>query len=400
MKNRLIALLVLFTVTFFVSSAQAQTTARKFEAGKNTFLLDGKPFVVKAAELHYTRIPQAYWEHRIEMCKALGMNTICIYIFWNIHEQEEGKFDFTGQNDIAAFCRAAQKHGMYVIVRPGPYVCAEWEMGGLPWWLLKKKDIALRTLDPYYMERVGIFMKEVGKQLAPLQVNKGGNIIMVQVENEYGSYGINKPYVSAVRDLVRESGFTDVPLFQCDWSSNFTNNALDDLIWTVNFGTGANIDQQFKKLKELRPETPLMCSEFWSGWFDHWGRKHETRPAKDMVQGIKDMLDRKISFGLLSTTRFYMPRVWTEGMLSANFRPCRWFNATVTGSATNYGLGWGWLLNFTPKGVTLFFGSDYMVTRVTPQWIPTGRATASFNLGMNIPIGRRHDLDFQPVYYR
>ena len=174
-------------------------------------------------------------------------------------------------------------------------------MGGLPWWLLKKRDIALRTLDPYYMERVGIFMKEVGKQLAPLQVNKGGNIIMVQVENEYGSYGINKPYVSAVRDLVRESGFTDVPLFQCDWSSNFTNNALDDLIWTVNFGTGANIDQQFKKLKELRPETPLMCSEFWSGWFDHWGRKHETRPAKDMVQGIKDMLDRNISFSLYMT---------------------------------------------------------------------------------------------------
>ena len=151
------------------------------------------------------------------------------------------------------------------------------------------------------MERVGIFMKEVGKQLAPLQINKGGNIIMVQVENEYSSYATDKPYVAAVRDLVRESGFTDVPLFQCDWSSNFTNNALEDLLWTVNFGTGANIDQQFKKLKELRPETPLMCSEFWSGWFDHWGRKHETRPAKDMVQGIKDMLDRNISFSLYMT---------------------------------------------------------------------------------------------------
>ena len=213
MKNKIIALLVLFTVILF-SSAQAQTTAHKFETGKNTFLLDGKPFVVKAAELHYTRIPQAYWSHRIEMCKALGMNTICIYIFWNIHEQEEGKFDFSGQNDIAAFCKLAQQHGMYVIVRPGPYVCAEWEMGGLPWWLLKKKDVTLRMLDPYYMERVGIFMKEVGKQLAPLQVDKGGNIIMVQVENEYGSYGTDKPYVSAVRDLVRESGFTDVPLFQ------------------------------------------------------------------------------------------------------------------------------------------------------------------------------------------
>ncbi|MFV0586704.1 beta-galactosidase [Bacteroides reticulotermitis] len=300
MRNRFIALFVLFTL-LLGGSVQAQTTARKFEAGKNTFLLDGNPFVIKAAELHYTRIPQAYWEHRIKMCKALGMNTICIYIFWNIHEQEEGKFDFTGQNDIAAFCRVAQENGMYVIVRPGPYVCAEWEMGGLPWWLLKKKDVALRTLDPYFMERVGVFMKEVGKQLAPLQVNKGGNIIMVQVENEYGSYGTNKPYVSAVRDLVRESGFTDVPLFQCDWNSNFTNNALDDLIWTINFGTGANIDQQFKKLKELRPEAPLMCSEFWSGWFDHWGRKHETRPAKDMVQGIKDMMDRNISFSLYMT---------------------------------------------------------------------------------------------------
>ena len=298
MKNKIIYLLLFCTCLALPGQAQQFKT---FEVGKKTFLLNGEPFIVKAAELHYTRIPQPYWEHRIKMCKALGMNTICLYVFWNIHEQEEGQFDFTGQNDIAAFCRLAQKHGMYVIVRPGPYVCAEWEMGGLPWWLLNKKDIALRTLDPYYMERVGIFMKKVGEQLVPLQITRGGNIIMVQVENEYGSYGTDKPYVSAIRDMVRGAGFTVVPLFQCDWSSNFTNNALDDLLWTVNFGTGANIDQQFKKLKELRPETPLMCSEFWSGWFDHWGRKHETRPAKDMVQGLKDMLDRNISFSLYMT---------------------------------------------------------------------------------------------------
>lgn len=298
MRNKFTYLLLFCVCLAF--SAQAQKSDI-FEVGKNTFLLNGKPFIVKAAELHYTRIPQPYWEHRIEMCKALGMNTICLYVFWNIHEQEEGQFDFTGQNDIAAFCRLAQEHGMYVIVRPGPYICAEWEMGGLPWWLLKKKNIALRTLDPYYMERVGIFMNKVGEQLVPLQISRGGNIIMVQVENEYGSYGTDKPYVSAIRDMVRGAGFTEVPLFQCDWNSNFTNNALDDLLWTINFGTGANIDQQFKKLKELRPETPLMCSEFWSGWFDHWGRKHETRPAKDMVQGLKDMLDRNISFSLYMT---------------------------------------------------------------------------------------------------
>ena len=291
----------LFAVMALFLASCSGTQKGTFEVGKGTFLLNGKPFVVKAAEVHYPRIPQPYWEQRILSCKALGMNTLCLYVFWNLHEQQEGQFDFTGNNDLAAFCRLAQKHGMYVIVRPGPYVCAEWEMGGLPWWLLKKEDVQLRSQDPYYMERVKIFMNEVGKQLADLQITRGGNIIMVQVENEFGSYGIDKPYVSAIRDIVKEAGFTDVPLFQCDWSSNFTNNALDDLLWTVNFGTGANIDEQFKKLKELRPETPLMCSEFWSGWFDHWGRKHETRDAATMVSGIKDMLDRNISFSLYMT---------------------------------------------------------------------------------------------------
>ena len=272
-----------------------------FEAGKNTFLLNGKPFIVKAAEVHYPRIPREYWEHRIEMCKALGMNTLCLYVFWNLHEETPGNYDFTGNKDIAAFCKLAQKHGMYVIVRPGPYVCAEWEMGGLPWWLLKNDSVELRTLDPYYMERVGMFMHEVGKQLEDLQITRGGNIIMVQVENEYGSYATDKPYVSAIRDTVRAAGFTEVLLFQCDWSSNFLNNGLDDLIWTVNFGTGADIDKQFAKLREVRPETPLMCSEFWSGWFDHWGRKHETRPGEVMVEGLKEMLDKGISFSLYMT---------------------------------------------------------------------------------------------------
>ncbi len=272
-----------------------------FAAGDKTFVLNGEPFVVKAAELHYPRIPRPYWEHRIKMCRALGMNTICMYVFWNIHEQREGEFDFTGQNDIAEFCRLAQKNGMYVIVRPGPYVCAEWEMGGLPWWLLKKKDIRLREQDPYFMECVGRFMHKVGEQLAPLTIQNGGPIIMVQVENEYGSYGQDKAYVSAIRDSVRAAGFGDVALFQCDWASNFTKNGLDDLVWTMNFGTGANIDDQFKKLRELRPTSPLMCSEYWSGWFDKWGARHETRPAERMVRGIDEMLSKGISFSLYMT---------------------------------------------------------------------------------------------------
>ncbi|MDR1415793.1 MAG: beta-galactosidase [Prevotellaceae bacterium] len=277
----------------------AQTIAQaQLSFGNKTLMLNGKPFVIKAAELHYPRIPSGYWEHRIEMCKALGMNTICLYVFWNLHEPEEGNFDFSGNNDVAAFCKLAQKHGMYVILRPGPYVCAEWEMGGLPWWLLKKKDIQLRKQDPYFMERVRLFMAEVGKQLKDLQLDNGGNILMVQVENEYGSYGEDKPYISEIRDIVKASGFDKAPLFQCDWSSNFENNALDSLFWTLNFGTGANIDEQFKRLQELRPETPLMCSEFWSGWFDKWGARHETRSAKEMVDGLREMVRKNISFSL------------------------------------------------------------------------------------------------------
>lgn len=295
MKKLLLTLALALTTCFAI--AQKGT----FEAGKGTFLLNGKPFIVKAAEVHYPRIPRPYWEHRIQMCKALGMNTLCLYVFWNIHEQREDEFNFTDNNDVAAFCRLAQKNGMYVIVRPGPYVCAEWEMGGLPWWLLKKKDIKLREQDPYFMERVKIFEEKVGEQLKPLTIQNGGPIIMIQVENEYGSYGTDKPYVSAIRDCLRGIYGKELALFQCDWSSNFEQNGLDDLVWTMNFGTGANINDQFRRLGELRPDAPKMCSEFWSGWFDKWGARHETRPAKDMVDGMDEMLSKGISFSLYMT---------------------------------------------------------------------------------------------------
>lgn len=299
--KKIISLFSLLVALLVTIPSNAQKTKGTFEAGNGTFLLNGNPFVVKAAEIHYPRIPKPYWEHRIKMCKALGMNTVCIYIFWNIHEQREGQFDFTGNNDVAEFCRLAQKNGMYVIVRPGPYVCAEWEMGGLPWWLLKKKDIRLREQDPYFMERVKIFEQKVGEQLAPLTIQNGGPIIMVQVENEYGSYGEDKPYVSEIRDCLRGIYGKDLALFQCDWSSNFEKNGLDDLTWTMNFGTGANINDQFRRLGELRPNAPKMCSEFWSGWFDKWGARHETRPAKDMVDGMDEMLSKGISFSLYMT---------------------------------------------------------------------------------------------------
>ena len=300
MKHLFLQAALLLALGVSTVSAAPAAQPSTFVAGKGTFLLNGQPFVVKAAELHYPRIPKPYWEHRIQLCKALGMNTICLYVFWNAHEPQPGIYDFTGQNDLAEFCRLCQKNDMYIILRPGPYVCAEWEMGGLPWWLLKKKDIRLREDDPYFLERVALFEKEVAQQVAGLTIQHGGPIIMVQVENEYGAYGENKPYVAKVRDIIRQH-FGDVTLFQCDWASNFTKNGLDDLIWTMNFGTGANIEQQFARLKELRPDSPLMCSEFWSGWFDKWGANHETRPAADMIKGIDEMLSKGISFSLYMT---------------------------------------------------------------------------------------------------
>ena len=302
MKKKLTFFLIACFALFSLGmEAKGTQTVHTFTAGEGTFLLDGKPFVVKAAELHYGRIPQPYWDHRIKMCKALGMNTICLYVFWNYHEQEPGVFDFSGDRDIAKFIDLCKKNGMWVILRPGPYVCAEWEMGGLPWWLLKNRDIKLRTLDADFMKAAVRFEKKVAEVLEPYRLENGGNIIMVQVENEYGSYAKDKPYVSAMRDALRDAGWDKTMLFQCDWSSNFEDNALPDLQWTMNFGTGANVLDQFKRLKELRPDAPKMCSEYWSGWFDGWGTAHQTRPSDAMVKGISTMLENGISFSLYMT---------------------------------------------------------------------------------------------------
>lgn len=300
MKKILIILKRALTI-FGALCALSLNANNHFEIGDGAFLMNGEPFVVKAAELHYPRIPKEYWDQRIKMCKALGMNTVCIYTFWNVHESREGEFDFSGNNNIREFINLCQQNDLFVILRPGPYVCAEWEMGGLPWWLLKKKDIRLRDNDPYFIEKVRAFETRLAEEVSDLTVENGGSIIMIQVENEYGAYGENKPYVSVIRDLLRDLYGNHIVMFQCDWSSNFTLNGLDDLVWTMNFGTGADVESQFSTLKNLRPETPLMCSEFWSGWFDKWGAPHETRPAKEMIDGIEDMLSRGISFSLYMT---------------------------------------------------------------------------------------------------
>ncbi len=266
-----------------------------FSIGERDFLLDGKPFLVRCGEMHFARIPREYWQHRLRMARAMGLNTVCAYLFWNQHEPEPGHFTFRADADAAAFCRLAQAEGLKVILRPGPYSCAEWDFGGFPYWLLKIPDIKLRTEDPRYLAACRKYLLAVGKELAPLQASRGGPILMVQVENEYGSYGNDKQYIGILRDYLKEAGFT-VPLFTCDGPSQLKNDTRDDLFCVVNFGGGP--EGNFKALRDIRPTGPLMCGEYYPGWFDSWGKPHHTGEAGRIVNELEWMLAHNASFSI------------------------------------------------------------------------------------------------------
>ncbi|ANH80100.1 hypothetical protein A8C56_03065 [Niabella ginsenosidivorans] len=273
----------------------AQQSRQTFSIGTEAFLLNGKPYLIRCGEMHYARMPKAYWRHRLKMAKAMGLNTVCAYLFWNIIEKEPGKFTWAGQSDAAAFCRMAQEEGLYVILRPGPYSCAEWEFGGFPWWLLKDKSMSVRTQNPHYLEACRTYLREVGRELAPLQISNGGNIIMVQVENEYGSFGNDREYIGMIRDDLKDAGFT-VPFFTCDGPVQLKNDTRPDIFAAVNFGGGP--ESAFKALREVQPHGPLMCAEYYPGWFDSWGRPHHTGSAQKVVDELKWMLDHKASFSI------------------------------------------------------------------------------------------------------
>ena len=193
-------LLAIFA-TFLNSQTNAQQATHSFKLSDEDFLLDGKPFQMISGELHYTRIPKESWRARMKMAKAMGLNTIGTYVFWNAHEPQKGVYDFSGNHDIAKFVKIAQEEGLWVVLRPSPYVCAEWEFGGYPYWLQNIKGLVVRGTEPQYLKAYKSYLLEVGKQLAPLQVNHGGNILMVQIENEYGSYGSDKEYLDINRKL-------------------------------------------------------------------------------------------------------------------------------------------------------------------------------------------------------
>jgi beta-galactosidase len=260
-------------------SSQPVTTAHSFHAGESKFLLDGKPFQIISGEMHYPRIPRAYWRSRLRMAKAMGLNTITTYGFWNEHEPQPGVYDFSGQRDVAEFIREAQQEGLYVILRPGPYVCAEWEWGGYPAWLLKDHGIVVRSTDPKFMRPARRWLLRLGKELAPLQIGNGGPIIAVQVENEYGSFGNDHHYMQQIHEDLVDAGFTKAMLYTADGPELVPNGSLPELPAVVNFAPGG-AKQAFATLHKLRPNQPIMAGEWWDGWFDYWGGPHHTTDAK------------------------------------------------------------------------------------------------------------------------
>lgn len=256
---------------------------------------------VISGSMFYPRIPRELWRDRFKKARAMGLNTIETYIFWNVHELTPGQFDFTGQNDIAEFVHQAAEEGLNVIVRPGPYVCAEWDWGGLPPWLNKDADMVVRSSHPGFMAAVQRYLNAVAAQIAPLQSTNGGPIIGVQVENEYGSYGNDHAYMEAMRQSFLKAGFSSKLLFTADGPDLLQRGALPDLPVALNFAPGS-AKGAFDTLEKFRPGAPVFVGEYWDGWFDHWGAKHETRDGAAMAAELKTMLQAGASVNLYMFT--------------------------------------------------------------------------------------------------
>jgi beta-galactosidase len=290
MKNGLLSLLILLgSVVCFGQQKHI------FSLSKTDFLLDGKPFQIISGEMHPARIPKEYWRQRIRMTKAMGCNTIAAYIFWNYHESSPGVFDFkTGNHDIAQFIRICKEEGMWVLLRPGPYVCAEWDFGGLPTWLLKTPDIKVRCMDQRYMAAVSRYVARLSTEVRPLLCTNGGPILMSQIENEYGSYGNDKTYLETLRKLSIKNGI-NVPFYTADGATPYMLEAgnIDGAAIGLDSGTG---DADFERAKERNPNVPSFSSETYPGWLTHWKEKWAVTDTLDLKKDITYLLDHHKSF--------------------------------------------------------------------------------------------------------
>lgn len=293
---RILNLICLSVVLLLLAGCSKNNATHTFELGDNDFLLDGKPFQIVSGEIHYPRVPREAWRHRMKMAKAMGLNTIGTYVFWNAHEPEKGVFDFSGNNDIAEFVKIAQQEGLWVILRPSPYVCAEWEFGGYPYWLQNEQGMKVRSTERQYLEEYRKYINEVGKQLAPLQINHGGNVLMVQIENEYGSYGSDKKYLSINREMFIDAGFDGI-LYTCDPQKDLKKGHLPGTLPAINGQDNPVIVK--KEIRGLNAgKGPFFIAEWYPAWFDWWGTPHHKVPAEQYTGKLDSVLQAGISINM------------------------------------------------------------------------------------------------------
>ncbi|WP_404434727.1 beta-galactosidase [Microbacterium lacus] len=273
------------------------TSPSRFQIGETDFLLDGQPHRIISGAMHYPRVHPDQWRDRIHKARLMGLNAIETYVAWNAHEPVRGQWSQDGAVDLGRFLDIIADEGMHAIVRPGPYVCAEWHNGGLPTWLTADPDMKLRSSDPRYLEAVTDYLGRVNEILVPRQIDQDGSVILVQIENEYGAYGADKAYLAELIRLTRAAGIT-VPLTQVDQPipHMLENGAHEGLHKTGSFGS--RIHERLATLREHQPTGPLMCMEFWCGWFDHWGEKHHTTAFADSAADLDLLLEAGASVNI------------------------------------------------------------------------------------------------------
>ena len=292
-------ILTLLTVIFLAASgfSQKQRTRHTFNLGTTEFILDGSPFQIISGEMHPSRIPSEYWRHRIQMAKAMGCNTISVYIMWNYHELQEGVFDFeTGNRNLSEFFKIVQEEDLWLVIRPGPYVCAEWELGGIPPYLLRIPDIKLRCMDPRYMTAAERYISKLAEVIKPYLVTNGGPALMLQIENEYGSFGNDRNYLSRLKDVWVANGI-DIPFFTGDGPTTFMLEAGSLPGCAVGLDSGSQ-PSHFELAEKMNPGVPVFSSETYPGWLTHWGEEWARPDTTGLLKEVKFLMDNKKSFNL------------------------------------------------------------------------------------------------------
>jgi beta-galactosidase len=272
-------------------------TASEFAIGDHDFLLDGVPFRVLSGALHYFRVHPGHWADRIRQARQMGLNTVETYVPWNAHAPREGEFRLAGGLDLGRFLDLIAAEGLQAIVRPGPYICGEWSNGGLPAWLLRDGQAGIRRDEAVFMSAVADYLGQLAPVLVPRQVDHGGPVILVQIENEYGAYGNDRGYLERLAELTRRAGVT-VPLITVDQPADamLRDGSLPGVLATGSFGS--RVAERLDVLRRHQRAGPLMCSEFWDGWFDSWGSHHHLTPAEESAASLDELLKQGASVNI------------------------------------------------------------------------------------------------------